>query len=221
MPAKLDFFGSMKNIVISSIYFLGRISNFILPVSVTNKMENSFHIFYSARKSRSLRGSKDRILMKYPAYTLGEKYISIGKNFRSSYRFRIEAWDNYNHLTFSPSIIIGDNVSFSDNCHIGAIGSIKIGNNVLVGSNVYITDHYHGDTTSEYMSISPIKRDLITKGEVVICDNVWIGDGVVILPNVRIGHSCIIGANSVLTKSFPDNCIIAGVPAKIIKVNKP
>jgi acetyltransferase-like isoleucine patch superfamily enzyme len=209
----------MKKIIINSIYLLGRISAFILPSSVIIKMENSFHIFYSARKSRSLKGSKDKILIKYPAYSLGEKYISIGDNFRSSYRFRIEAWDKYNNHTFSPSIIIGDNVSFSDNCHIGAIGTIKIGNNVLVGSNVYITDHYHGDTTSEYMSFPPIKRDLITKGEVVINDNVWIGDGVVILPNVTLGRSCIIGANSVVTKSFPDNCIIAGVPARIIKVN--
>ena len=55
------------------------------------------------------------------------------------------------------------------------------------------------------------------ENEVVIGDNVWIGDNVTVLPNVHIGKGCVIGANSVVTKDIPDNCIAVGIPAKVIK----
>ena len=56
-----------------------------------------------------------------------------------------------------------------------------------------------------------------SKGPVIIEDNVWIGEGVVILPNVRIGKSAIIGANSVVNADVPANAVIGGIPAKIIR----
>ncbi|MDR2406844.1 MAG: sugar O-acetyltransferase, partial [Bacteroidales bacterium] len=57
-------------------------------------------------------------------------------------------------------------------------------------------------------------------GSVVIEDNVWIGDKVTILPGVHIGYGSIIGANAVVTKDVPANCVVGGNPAKIIKVIK-
>ncbi|WP_431243049.1 acyltransferase [Flavobacterium sp. P21] len=145
------------------------------------------------------------------------QYIEIGDNFSAGYRFRIEAWDKYRDNYFEPSIKIGNNVIFNTDIHIGCINSIKIGDNCLFGSRIYITDHHHGDTTAQMIKIVPAKRQLISKGPVVIKNNVWIGEGVAIMPNVTIGENSIVATNAVVTKDVPDNCIVAGVPARIIR----
>lgn len=59
-----------------------------------------------------------------------------------------------------------------------------------------------------------------SKGAIVIGNNVWLGDKVTVLSGVRIGNNVTVAANSVVTKDVPDNCIVAGIPARIIKVIK-
>jgi acetyltransferase-like isoleucine patch superfamily enzyme len=146
--------------------------------------------------------------------------ITIGYNFYASHNLRLEPILKRGIQNFSPLIIIGNNVSIQSNCHIGAIGKIIIEDDVMIASNVYISDHFHGEIKSEELVIPPSERLLTSRGEVRICKNVWIGDSVCILPGVSIGENTIVGANSVVTKSFPANVVIAGVPAKIIKVLK-
>lgn len=152
-----------------------------------------------------------------PLYLHGGKHIKIGSNFICSHRLRLDAFDVFLGDKFSPEIIIGNNVSIQKDCHIGAINKITIGNNVLLASKVYISDHSHGDINKEALKLSPALRPLFSKGEVVIEDNVWIGEGAVVLPNVRIGTNSIIGANAVVTKSVPCNVVVAGNPAQVIK----
>ena len=82
---------------------------------------------------------------------------------------------------------------------------------------VLISDNSHGEICAEEQSVPPLDRQLVSKGEVVIGNNVWIGDKVAILAGVRIGDGAIIGANSVVTKDVPANCVVGGIPAKEIK----
>ena len=148
---------------------------------------------------------------------LNPQFMQFGQNFWASHRFRIEAIDIYEGQTFSPKITIGNNVSMGNDNHIGCIDEIKIGNNCLFGSRIYITDHDHGDTTLEALQLPPEKRKLVSKGAVIINDNVWIGDGVAILSGVTIGKNSIVATNAVVTKDVPANTVVGGIPAKIIK----
>lgn len=194
--------------------FYGLISGIIFTIKLGILFYNKIEWSYTKRKFRSV-GEKSRI--PNPRIILGHKYIQIGDNFRSSFRFRMEALDLYQNQRFKPEIRIGNNVGFNLDIHIACINYIEIGDNVLGGSRIFISDHSHGNIDKETLLIPPRNRQLISKGPVIIKSNVWIGEGVVILPNVTIGENSIIGANTVVTKNVPPNCVVGGIPAKIIK----
>lgn len=154
---------------------------------------------------------KSRII-RFPYDIRGKKNIDFGTGLTTGYNCRIEAY-NKNSLKF------GMNIQINDYVHIAAGYSIVIGDDTLIASRVYISDIVHGN----YIGVNqdspyqiPGKRNLSYK-PVYIGKNVWIGEGVSILPGVVIGDGCIIGANTVVTKNIPENCIVAGIPAKIIK----
>lgn len=150
------------------------------------------------------------------AFFRGMEYVEIGDNFYLGKNAWIEAINQWKDQTFQPRLVIGNNFSMQHNCHIGCIESIEIGDDVLLGSKVYITDHFHGNVTKEDIGVPPIDRPLSSK-PVKIGSKVWIGDNVTILPGVTLGDNVIVGANAVVTKSFPANAVIAGCPAKLIK----
>lgn len=166
-----------------------------------------------------LKKCGSRVLFESAFKVEGAKYISVGNNFRSKARFHIAAIDYHNGCRFQPKIIIGNNVSINYDVHIACINKISIGNGSLIASKVFITDHFHGDTSEETLRIPPSDRKLISKGAVIIEENVWVGEGAAIMPGVTIGANSIIGANAVVTKSIPSNSIAVGVPAKCIRNN--
>jgi acetyltransferase-like isoleucine patch superfamily enzyme len=151
----------------------------------------------------------------------GKQNIEIVKLFAGR-RIVIDAIKYFNHDIYTPSIVIGQNVSLSDDIHIACTNKIKIGNNVLMGSHIYISDHDHGIYSGNKIEHSspeeqPAKRKLTNDGFVIIEDNVHIGEYVCILKNTRIGRGAVIGAQSVVTGDIPEYSVAAGNPAKVIK----
>ena len=158
--------------------------------------------------------------LKIGRYTkiVGRKYIVIGTEVTFGRFCWIEAVHQYYQYQYNPQIIIGNQVSASDFLHIGAINNVTIGNGVLIGSKVLITDHNHGCYSGEGQSCPeeiPQKRILYSGGPVVIEDNVFIGDNVIILNNVKIGYGSVIGANVVVTEDIPPNTIVTGYSNKL------
>jgi len=107
------------------------------------------------------------------------------------------------------NIVVGKNVFINACCKFQDQGGIVIGNGVLIGHNVSLLTLNH-DERPEY-------RQNIYPKPIKIGNNVWIGSNATILQGVTIGNGAIIGANAVVTKDVPENTIVAGVPAKIIR----
>lgn len=119
-----------------------------------------------------------------------------------------------------PLMKIGNGVSLGEYSHITCAREIEIGEGVLTGRFVLITDNGHGQSDMLELSIPPIERKVHSNGKIVIGRNVWIGDKATILPNVIIGEGAIVAANAVVTKDVPACAIVAGCPAKVIKIIK-
>ena len=155
----------------------------------------------------------------FPLDIRGKRHIQLGRQMTCGTGCRFEV---YADRSSGKVLTIGENVQINDYVHISAVHSVKIGNNVLLASRIYISDVLHGNYSSDSAEEqsppeSIAKTRPLSYKEVVIEDNVWIGEGVCILPGVTVGRCSIIGANAVVTKSVPPYCIAAGNPARIIK----
>ena len=186
------------------------------------KIYNSF-LSIQAEKVTTIIGAMKKIGYKpsiHPECCFrGMEYMEIGDNFHSGKNAWVDAIDKTDNQIFHPRLLIGDNFSMQQNCHIACVEYIEIGNNVLLGSKVLITDHLHGKISADELIVPPIER-LLSSKPVIIGHNVWIGDNVTILPGVTLGNGVIVGANAVVTKSFPNNRVIGGCPAKVLKILK-
>lgn len=151
---------------------------------------------------------------------LGTTAITVGERAYINRYAWIEAVHNFGSQSFHPSILIGRGLAASDRLHITSINRIEIGDNCLFGSGVLISDHNHGSYRGDEQSTPlelPVQRKLVSYGPVIIGSNVWLGDNVIVIGPVRIGNGVVVGANSVITRDIPDNVIVVGNPARILK----
>lgn len=136
-----------------------------------------------------------------------------GKNLRVYLPLRVD---------FGCNIYTGDNVLINQNCTLLDTGKIVIGERVLIAPDVKIYTATHPLNANEryYAADDGEFRIKDMAKPVQIGNDVWVGGGSIILPGVTIGNNVIVGAGSVVKKNIPDNVIVAGNPAKIIKENK-
>jgi acetyltransferase-like isoleucine patch superfamily enzyme len=108
-------------------------------------------------------------------------------------------------------VLIGNHTRIG--IHNTIIGPVTIGNHVNLAQGITVTalNHNFIDTTLR------IDEQGISTNPVVIGDDVWIGANAVILPGVTIGRHVVIAAGAVVTKDVPDNCVVGGIPAKVLK----
>lgn len=155
-------------------------------------------------------------LIRFPIFIRGRKFIKFGAGFTTGVGVRLDALGDEDII----QIEFGEGVQLNDYVHIGAIQKVKIGNNVLIASRVFISDHNHGNYTGDEDHSSPdelpVDRALVAS-PVIIGDRVWIGENVCVLPGVKIGSGAILGAGSIVTKDVLPDTIVAGNPAKVIK----
>ncbi len=152
-------------------------------------------------------------LVRIPIFIRGRRNISFGRNFTCGYLNRID------FLGTNGTIKFGERVQINDYCHIAAVKSISIGDDVLIASRVFIADHDHGVYSGTFNHSHPLLMPAarqIQSSAVVIENRVWIGEGASILSGVRVGEGSVIGTGAIVTNDIPENSIAVGVPAKVI-----
>jgi len=149
-----------------------------------------------------------------PNALFNEQYIHIGEGTLFGPQVTLSAG-----MVPGQEMVTDPVISVGDRCLIGKgsgiVGHLEIivGNDVWTGHHVYITDQNHG---YEMLDI-PISMQVMPERRVSIGDGSWLGHGTVVLPGSNIGRHVVVGANSVVTGDLPDNCVAAGVPARVIR----
>lgn len=113
------------------------------------------------------------------------------------------------YVNYGKNTKIGKNVFINFDCTILDLGGVTIEDNVLIAPKVNLLSEGHPVSSHERQSLVP--------GSIHIKKNAWIGAGATILPGVTIGENAIVAAGAVVSKDVPDNTIVGGIPAKVIK----
>lgn len=114
-------------------------------------------------------------------------------------------------------VIIGDNTRIHLNCYFSScLTEIRIGMNTGIASECAFYNYNHGTAAGMHYREQPYE----TRGPIVIGDNVWIGHGVTVLSGVTIGDGAVVAARALVINDIPANAIVAGVPAKVLRMRE-
>lgn len=163
---------------------------------------------------RFRRFGRGSIIKPFPLRIDGTRYIEIGEDCFFGDRLVLIASAEFMGVRHEPSCVFGNRCVFGSDAFISCTSSITIGNAVLTSSRVFIGDSYHGYTD---VTRPILDQPMAGEAPIHIGDGCFLGIGAAILPGVTLGRNCFVGANAVVTKSFPDYSVVAGVPAKLLK----
>lgn len=131
---------------------------------------------------------------------------------------RIGRWSWVGHdskiRVHEGEVSIGAKTVMGQECTISAYQHVSIGDQCIVADRVMLIDFDHGVVEVE----RPIRLQGIYKRDVRVGSNVWIGYGACILRGVSVGHNSIVGTNAVVTKDVPENAVVGGVPARVLRM---
>lgn len=156
-------------------------------------------------------------LIRFPFFVRGHRGISWGRGLTTGINVRFDAESDGRR----PVLILGDRIQVNDSVHVAAIDRVEIGDDTLIASRVFISDHNHGRYDGpDPLSTPDVPPELrpISSAPVVIGRKVWIGEGVAVLPGITIGDGAIVGAGAVVTRDIPPRSIAVGNPARVVRV---
>lgn len=110
---------------------------------------------------------------------------------------------------FGKNITLGKRIFINSGCKFQDQGGVVVGDDCLIGHNTVVATLNH--------DLDPARRADMHPGPVVIGRNVWIGSNVTVLPGVTIGDNAVVAAASVVTKDVPENAIVVGSPARVVR----
>lgn len=210
-----NFYFGLKKVEIPNVYFINKIYKFLfVTISLLKKIIFSvwhFAIIKPTFQSLSNKVGHSLSIESKTPQVWNNPIINIGNSVTIS-----------GHTSFFGCPFITENsiINIGDNSYIGyattiAIGEkISIGKNVKIAANCFLAGYYGHPTDATDRSLN--KKETNIK-EIIIEDNVWIGTNSKIMKNIKIGKNSIISAGSVVIKDVPENVIVAGNPAKIVK----
>jgi acetyltransferase-like isoleucine patch superfamily enzyme len=177
-----------------------------------------WHFFLAITYRRlRFRSFGPRSFIVRPIQVFNPCYMSIGNGVRIRHHARLEALDTIRR----PNLVIEDNCNIEQGVHIICSHHVHIGRNCSITARCTIVDTWHPFTHigAEAKIGTALNRE---PASVEIGENCFLGTGSVILPNVRLGRRCVVGANAVVTAgNYPDGSVLAGIPAKIIRTVPP
>jgi acetyltransferase-like isoleucine patch superfamily enzyme len=148
-----------------------------------------------------------------PLRAINPRCISIGDRVVIGRNCLLQPLTSYLDQQFSPNLRIGDDCYVGPDCQFHCIDRIELGRGCVLSDQVYVSDVGHGMDPRDGLLMD---RPLVSKGPVLIEDGCFVGFASVLMSGVTLGAYCVVGARSVVTRSFPAYTMVAGNPARAI-----
>jgi lipopolysaccharide O-acetyltransferase len=159
-------------------------------------------------------GMGRRSVVMLPRRLQGAGHVHIGSDVVVQAHAWIAAIDRWGDAVYAPRIAIADHVRIGSHAVITAVEQVEIGEGCLLSEHVFMSDHVHETVPGP---VPPTRQPLAKRGPVRIGRHCFIGIRACIMGGVTLGDYCVVGANSVVTRSFPAGSVVAGAPARLLK----
>lgn len=188
-----------------------------LPMRLLSLVDRIRTGLFTTMIRSGFRSFGKRSVIRPPASLHGTERIEIGSDVCVGRNAWLLAHED-NSSRPESVLRIGDGCRFGDGLFLSACTQVRIGNRVLAGRYLHISDHQHAHSDP---GVAVMDQGVTDGRAVTIGDGSWIGQGVVVCPGVSIGEHSVIGANSVVRSDIPAHSVAAGAPAKVIRTLPP